>query len=382
MIMNIKRTFKYRIYPTSLQKSLLEKTLEECRWLYNYCLDERKTAYEMTKTSPTAYNQIKNIAVLKKTRPSLETVHSQVSQNIPIRLDLAFQSFFRRCRNGEKPGYPRFKGVGQYHSITYPQDNGAFKIVDDNRIKLSKIGNIKIKYHRPTEGKVKTCTVSKTSTGKWFVFLSCEIEPQPLPVNKLEVGIDMGLSTFATMSDKSKVKNPRFFKKEQDALAKAQRRLEKQTKGTPERKKAKKVVARIHERITNKRTNFCHQESRKVVNKYGIICVEDLSINQLMEKRQYSKSIADAAWGQFLGFVSYKAESAGRTLVKVNPAYTTQDCSRCGHRQKMDTRVRVYDCPDCGLSIDRDLNASYNILTVGLHSLRKGESLSSESPVL
>ena len=182
------------------------------------------------------------------------------------------------------------------------------------------------------------------------------------------------------MSDGSKIKNQRFFKKEQDALAKAQRRLEKQTKGTPERRKAKKVVARVHERITNKRTNFCHQESRKVVNKYGIICVEDLSINRMLEEQKYSKSIADAAWGQFIGFTSYKAENAGRTLVKVNPAYTSQDCSRCGHRQKMDVSVRVYVCPDCGLIIDRDLNASKNILTVGLHSLRTSNS--SGSPVL
>jgi putative transposase len=380
MSMDIKKTFKYRIYPTSSQETVLEKTLEECRWLYNHCLNERKTAYEKTKKSPSAYDQIKSIAVLKKTRPSLETVHSQVSQNIPIRIDLAFQAFFRRCKAGEKPGYPRFRGQGQYHSFTYPQAGSAFNIIGSNRIKLSKIGNIKIKYHRKIKGAPKTCTVSKTQTGKWFVCISCACVPEKkLKPNKLKVGIDMGLKTFAVLSDGNKIDNPRFFKQEEKALAKAQRKKDKLKKGTRERRKAGRVIPKIYERISNKRIDFLRKEVNNLVRKYGVICVEDLSINDMMEsgkKKHLSKSIGDAAWGLFLSFLSFKAENAGRVFVKVNPAYTTQDCSSCGTRRALRMDERVYECGVCGLSMDRDLNAARNILGVGLHTLRTSKEAS------
>jgi putative transposase len=381
--MNIK-AYKYRIYPTSAQETLLRKTLAECQWLYNHCLEERKTSYETTKKSPSAYDQIKSITALKKTRSSLNSVHSQVLQNIPIRLELAFQAFFRRCKAGETPGYPRFKGKGQYHSFTYPQNNNAFRIIDNNRIRLSKIGNVKIKYHREMQGIIKACTVSRTPTGKWFVCISCtDIPENKPPINKLEIGIDMGLKTFATLSDNSRIANPRFFKHEEKALAKAQRKKEKLAKGSKERRKAGRAIPKIHERIANKRKDFLHKETNEIVKKYGIICVEDLSINDMMEsgkKKRLSKSIADASWGLFLSLLSFKAENAGRTFVKVNPAYTTQDCSKCGTRKPLRLDERMYECGVCGLSIDRDLNASKNILTVGLHSLRK--SLSSKSSAI
>lgn len=368
----MRKTFKYRIYPTASQKTLLEKTLEECRWLYNQLVYQKKTLWETSKKSIGLYNQQVYAKELIKTRPSLGKVHSQIIQQTAVRVDLAFKAFFRRCKSGEKPGYPRFKGNGQYHSFTYPQNNGAFKFIEDNRIKLSKIGNVKIVKHREIDDNQKTCTVSKTPTGKWFVFLSCEVEPQPLPINKLEVGIDLGLSSFATLSDGSKINNPRFFKQEEKALAKAQRKLSKQKKGSIERRKSKKVVARVHERITNKRTDFCHQESKKIVDKYGIICMEDLNIKNMLIKGEFpklSKSISDVSWGLFLNLLCFKAESAGRTAVKINPVYTTQDCSSCGTRQTLKLSDRTYFCGSCGLNINRDLNASKNILSVGLHTL-------------
>jgi len=310
---------------------------------------------------------------LKKTRPELKNVYSQTLQNVAVRVDLAFQAFFRRCKSGEKPGYPRFKGQGRYHSFTYPQNNNSFKFVEDNRIKLSKIGNVKMKKHRDIEGHPKTCVVQKTPTGKWYICISCDDVPvTPLLKNKLEVGIDMGLKSFAVLSDENKIDNPRFFKQEEKELAKAQRKLSKQTKGSKERRKAKKVVSKIHERIKNNRSDFLHKEANKVVDKYRVICVEDLSINDMMvsgKKKKLSKSIADASWGIFLSLLSFKAENAGRTLVKVNPAYTTQDCSECGTRKPLRLDERVYSCDVCGLSMDRDLNASRNILSVGTHTL-------------
>ena len=346
--------------------------LEECRWLYNHFLEERKTSYETSKTSLSMYDQQGFLPSLKQLRPSLNLVYSQSLQDVALRIDLAFKAFFRRCKSGENPGYPRFKGNGRYHSFSYPQNNNSCKFLSDNCIRLSKIGTVKIKLHRFIEGAIKTCTVSKALTNKWFISFSCEIEPQVLPSNDLEVGIDLGLASFAVLSDGSSIQNPHFYRKEQKALAKVQRKLSKQPKGTPERYKVRKVVAKVHERISNKRNDFCHQETRKIVDKYGTICCEDLNIKNMIIKGEFpklSKSINDASWGQFLSFLSFKAENAGRTFVKVNPVYTSQDCSECGTRQVLKLSDRMYSCGVCGLSLDRDLNASKNILRVGLHSL-------------
>ena len=219
------------------------------------------------------------------------------------------------------------------------------------------------------EGNIKTCTIRKSATDKWYVSFSCEALSMLLPKSDKAVGIDVGLTSFATFSDGSKIDNPRFFRQEEKALAKAQRKLSKAEKGSSERKKRCKAVAKVHERISNRRNNFTHQESRKIVNQYGVICIEDLSVNQMVHNRCLSKSIYDAAWSQFAQYLSYKAESANRTLVKVNPAYTSQNCSACGHREVKKLSDRVHNCSCCGISIDRDHNASLNILSLGLKTL-------------
>ena len=358
--------FKYRIFPTEKQQRLLNNNLEECRWLYNHFLEERKNAWTQEKKSINYHAQAVSIVKLKQERPSLETVHSQVLQNVAIRVDLAFKAFFRRIKAGEKPGYPRFKGKGYYDSITYPQTGFEIK---DNKLKLSKIGSVKFKYHRQLEGKAKTCAVRRVVTGKWYVSFSCLTETNPLPKSGKAVGIDVGLTTFATFSDGGKIDNPRFFRKEEKSLAKAQRKLSKQNEGTPERKNVRKVVSRIHERIANKRSDFAHQESRKIVNQYGIVCIEDLSINQMVHNRCLSKSIMDVSWGFFAQYLSYKAENAGRQIVKINPAYTSQDCSVCGHREAKKLSDRIHSCSCCGFETCRDHNASLNILRLGTQSL-------------
>jgi putative transposase len=184
------------------------------------------------------------------------------------------------------------------------------------------------------------------------------------------VGIDVGLHTFAMLSDGTSVDNPRFFREEEKALAKANRKLSKAIKGTHERHKHRKVVARVYERIGFRRNNFAHQASRKIVNNFGFIAVEDLTVNRMVHNHCLAKSISDAAWSGFFSMLAYKAENAGRRLVKVNPAYTTQDCHRCGHRQKLTLADRFYACPCCGLHIDRDLNASLNILALGMQGMK------------
>ncbi len=336
----MRKTFQYRLYPTRQQLKKLEATLEECRWLYNETLAYRKDAWEQRQHYVSWYDSKKRIPILKQERPTLSSVHSQVLQNVTERVELAFQAFFRRCKAGKEPGYPRFKGYGRYDSFTFPQS--GFTLTHDNRVCLSKIGSIKMVYHRPIKGQIKTCTVQRSSTGKWYVSFSCEAD------------------------DGTEIENPRFFRKEEKALAKVQRKHSKLAKGTPERRKHRKVVARVHERITWRRENFTHQESRTIVNSYGVICVEDLQVNRMTHNHCLAKSIADASWAAFFAQLDAKAEEAGRQFVKVNPAYTSQTCSRCGHRQKISLDVRVFNCPCCSSHLDRDLNAALNILALGL----------------
>src|SRR6266566_4283541 len=287
----MRKMFQYRIYPTRKQVHTLNETLEECRWLYNHLLEKRKHAYAHTGKGLSCYEQQSTYPLLKQERPTLGRVHSQVLQNVAVRLDLAFKAFFRRCTAGEHPGFPRFRGRDRYDSFTFPQS--GFSITHYDRVTLSKIGSVKMVYHRPLKGKVKTCTIRRSSTGKWYVSFSCECEPQRLPETPTQVGIDVGLATFATLSDGTEIENPRFFRKEEKALAKVQRKHSKLAKGTAARRKYRKAVARVHERVAWRRQNFTHQQSRKIVNTYGIICVEDLSVNRLIHNHCLSKSIAD-----------------------------------------------------------------------------------------
>src|SRR5256884_4984966 len=318
--------FQYRIYPTRKQVHKLNETLDECRWLYNHLLEKRKHAYAQTGKGLSCYEQQSTYPLLKQERPTLERVHSQVLQNVAMRIDLAFKAFFRRCKAGEQPGFPRFRGRERYDSFTFPQS--GFSLTHDERVTLSKIGRVKMVYHRPIKGKVKTCTVQRSSTGKWSVSFSVECESERLDPIATQVGIDVGLRTFATLSTGEEIANPRFFRKEEPALAKVQRKHAKKPKGSPERRKHRKVVARVHERIKFRRDNFTHQESRQIVDRFGIICVEDLHVNRMVHHHCLAKSIHDASWRGFFDRLSSKAEEAGRTCVKVNPAHTSQDCSR------------------------------------------------------
>jgi putative transposase len=368
---HIRKTFKYRLYPNKQQQRLLDQHLEECRWLYNHLLAERRDAWEQRQESRRLYDQQARLPTLKVERPSLASVHSQVLQNVVVRIDLAFQAFFRRVKAGETLGYPRFRGQGRYDSLTFPQVPVGCRLDSDaKRLRIAHVGLVKVILHRPVEGTPKTATLNRSSTGKWYVRFSCECtQPAPLPETDLQVGIDVGLKTFATLSTGAEIANPRFFRQEEQTLAKVQRRLAKEEKGTPKRARRRKIVARVYERVTWRRCDFAHQHSRQIVDSFDVIAVEDLAVNRMTHNHCLAKSISDAAWSQFASLLSYKAAWAGRRYIAVNPAYTSQDCSRCGHRQPLALADRTYRCPCCGLVIDRDLNASLNILRVGQHSL-------------
>ena len=368
--MFLKKSYKFRLAPTKQQEIILQRALDACRFLYNQCLEHRILAYEELDWSLTKNDQLMMLPALKDEHPELKAVHSQVLQDVVIRLDKAFAGFFRRCANGEKPGFPRFRGVFRYNSFTYPQS--GFRIVGD-KIKLSKIGWVRINQHRPVEGAVKTCSLCRDASGNWYVCLSCEVPRHPLPENDKAVGIDMGIEHWAYFSDGTIIANPHFFTTEQKAIAKAQRKLSSLQKGSDPWRKQKKVVAKVYERLRNRRSNFCHQVSRHVVNNYQYICVEELQIQEMLEGspigRTMSRSIADASWDQFCRFLSYKAEDAGRKVGVVHPAYTSQTCSRCGHREKKSLSQRLHHCSNCGYTAHRDMNAAENILALGLDGL-------------
>jgi putative transposase len=349
------KTYKYRLYPTKTQKLKLESTLNDCRWLYNSALEQRKIAYRQFGVSLNYYKQASELKEL-----GFKHIHSQVLQDVLKRADKAFQNFFRRVKLGEKPGYPRFKGYGWYDSFTYPQS--GFNLTD-NKLKLSKIGTIKVKLHRKIKGTIKTCTI-KRELNNWYVCFACEVEPMPLPKTNKVIGVDMGLEKFATLSDNTMIENPKYLRKSESKLKCEQRKLSRKKKGSNQRKKQRERVAKLHRKIRNQRTDFLHKESKKLVDNYDVIVFEDLQIKNMVKNHHLAKSISDASWSKFIEYTTYKAENAGKMVKFVNPRNTSQICSSCGLTVKKSLAVRVHKCT-CGLTLDRDVNAAINILRLG-----------------
>jgi len=323
-----KRTYKYRIYPTKAQRTSLQKSLDACRWVYNQALAVRRDAWEQEQKLVSRYDTIRMIPSWKQEHHFLLDAYSQSLQEACTRVDLAFQAFFRRVKTGstprtdggEKPGYPRFKGQSRYDSFTYPQS--GFVLLDNDGLHLSRIGDLKIKLHRPIGGKIKRLTIRRDGVGHWHACFSCNVDQKPLP--------QIDTVVFVTYSSGEKASNPHFFRKEEMALARAQRRLSKAEKGTLERARRRKVLSQIHKRIANKRRDFAHKLSRQLVNSFGVIAFEKLDIVDMMgaNYRSMNRSISDAAWRQFVQFVAYKAEDAGRKFVRVDPRNTSKMCSR------------------------------------------------------
>lgn len=360
----MRKAFKYRLYPTKPQVKDLERTLELCRELYNAALQERRDAYKKAGKSVGLYQQKRYLPQIREELPQYKRVHSQVLQDVIHRVDKAFQGFFRRLKAKKgKAGYPRFKGKGRYDSFTFPQAGatGVKLQKDGKRVLIYGIGSVKIKFHRPLEGRVKTATIKREGE-HWYIVFVCEVEPRPLPPNDQAIGIDLGTNPhFLVTSEGEMVEAPRYFQKAQERLAKAQRELSRKKKGSNRRKKARLKVAKLHRKIANQRRDFHHKLARRLVNAYGTIVHEDLNILAL--SRSYvAKGIHDAGWAQFLAILAYKAAEAGRRVIKVDPKYTSQDCPVCGHREKKPLWVRVYTCPQCGTLLHRDVAAAQNIL--------------------
>jgi putative transposase len=342
------------------------QTLELCRSVYNETLAIRRSTWEQEHRTLSLYDTNKLLPTWKQEHPELKGVYSQVLQNVQARVDLAFKAFFCRSKAGEKPGYPRFRGVGRYDSFTFKQF--GFELLG-NGLFLSKIGVVKVVLHRPIKGRIKTLTIRRDAVGNWYACFACEVQGEHLPMSDLAIGIDMGLESFATLSNGVKVENPRFFRLDEKELVKVQRKLSQAEKGTPERSKRRRAVQHIHRRITNRRNDFAHQLSRVWVDHFGIIAFEKLNGKNMLQNHYLAKSISDAAWNQLIQYTAYKAEKAGRVVVLVDPRNTSKQCSGCGTLVEKSLTDRVHACPVCDLVMDRDENAANNILRLGLESL-------------
>ncbi len=361
----LRRAYVYKLRPNRSQLAKLEETLETCRRLYNDALAERKASWEAEQRSVGFAAQCVFLTQRKKSDGYLQSVHSQVLQNVLRRVDRSFANFFCRVTSGGKPGYPRFKGRGWYDSFCYPQYGNGAKL-KDGRLVLSKIGHIRVFRDRPLKGRPKTATIIRKADG-WYVSVVCEVEAEPLPktVEKGAVGVDVGITHFATLSTGETVENPRCYRNAERSLAKAQRRVSRRKKGSKRREKAKALLRKAHQKVARQRRDHAHKTAKSLVERYDRIAVEDLNVSGMVENHHLAKAISDSGWAQFVQILSDKAESAGREVVKVNPRNTSQKCSGCGELVRKPLATRWHSCPSCGCELDRDHNAAINILKGG-----------------
>ena len=355
IIVNMRKTFQYRIHPTRKQNIVLLHVLSVCRRLYNDALHDRKVAYENCHCGLSYYDQQNWLKFADK-----RGVYGHILQNVLRRVDTSFQNFFRRIKNGEKPGYPRFQGRNRYDSFTYPDPYGTGYKIEDGRLHLSKIGAIRIFLHREIEGTIKTCTI-KRDGNQWYASFSVELpDPEPKEI-RTSVGVDVGITTLATMSDGTEIENPKTMDKYDSKLRKAQKDLSRKKKGSNNWKKQKQKVAKLHRKIRNARKDHLHKASRILVDTYDRIVFEDLQIKNMVKNHHLARAIHDASWNMLINFTTYKAEEAGGVVGLVNPRRTSQECSICGNIQPMPLSQRTYNCPVCGNVQGRDHNAAINI---------------------
>ena len=360
----MRKTFKYRLFTNKTQDTVLNDMLNSARYLYNCALEQRILCWKQWRKSINYYDQANTLKEIRSFDEGIAKLNYSASQEILRRLDKSFQAFFRRIKQGEKPGFPRFKGKNYFHSIIFPAYGDGIRL-KTGKLYIQNVGSIRINLHRNLEGTIKTVTI-KRQNDRFYASFSCDEVPQNiLPVSTKEIGIDVGIKTFAVMSDGREIANPKYLKQSEATLKETQSQYSKKRS-----KNLKKKFARLHERVSNQRKDFQHKLSRKIVDEFGYIYIEKLQPKEMVKDNFgiLNKYINDAAWTQFFSLLSYKAGDAGRKLIAVNPKNTTQACSGCGKIVPKDLSVRVHNCSHCGLVLDRDLNAAKNIFGLG-HSL-------------
>jgi putative transposase len=355
----VNRSYQFRAYPTAEQAAALDTQLSEACRLFNAAIQERRDAWRMARKSLGLFDQCRQ---LKDIRAAGDVGIPNFSTAVGVlkRVDRAFAAFFRRVKAGERPGYPRFRSFRRYDSITFSIGNGAS--LKPAGVRAHGVGIIPFKRHRPIVGTPKQVTF-KRDAGRWFVVVTVDCEPEPMPKLDSEIGVDVGLASFATLSDGTEIENPRHERIAARSVRVARRTVARRQRGSSRHQKAAQRLQRALGKVRRQRADFHHKVSRALVNAHGLIAVEDLNIKGLARTRM-ARSVHDAGWASFITKLAYKAESAGRVLVKVNPAGTSQTCP-CGQAVPKTLSKRRHDCPSCGLSTSRDHAAALTILGLG-----------------
>ena len=369
--MELTRAYKFRVYPDAKRQTEIDERLILAQQFYNKILEKSIASYQngKTKVSMAQFNRFVR-EIIQEDKKYMK-LYSQTRCEIEFRLLKAYQNFFRRCdekKNGKnvKAGFPRFKSRDRYYSVVYPQDNGSFSI-SKNRLRVSRIGTMRIEQHKEIEGKIKTMTIKKEAGNYYAIFTAIK----KMEISKIEdtdpVGIDMGLHSFIAASDGTKIEKPKFVKKSKKHIAKWQRITARRKKGSKRRERAKLKLQKKWEHTTNQSNDFAHKLSDELINSgHTSFAVEKLNIQNMAKNHNLAQSIYSASWNRFINMLSYKAESAGMKVIKVDPKNTTQECSNCHNIRRGEERLtmndRIYNCNVCGLTIDRDINASINIL--------------------
>ena len=348
---------KIRIYPNAVQADKLAKAFGCARWYWNNSLAETQKVYQETGKGLGQYQLNARLPQLKSEIEWLGETHSQVLQSVSLHLSRAFVNFFER-----RAKYPQFKSKHRKQSIQYPQ---GVKVVDACKVYLPKIGHVKAIVHRELAGSIKTVTVSKDPSGKYFASILCEnlVAMPDISLNGKILGIDVGLTDLAVTSDGSKFANPKHVLKAQKNLAKKQQHLSRKAKGSNTRNKARLLVAKAHERVANARQDYLQKLSTRLVNENQVIAVEDLHVKGMMKNHNLARAIGDAGWGSFTNMLKYKTARQGKGYIEVNRFFaSSKTCSCCLHAQaKMPLDVRMWTCDQCGAKHDRDINAALNI---------------------
>jgi putative transposase len=364
------KAFVYRLYPSKSQRRRLEAVRETCRHFYNDCRRERKEAYEERGETISKTVQLRKVKVEKATSPYALEIHSHILQNVVADLDKAFAAFFRRVKAGANPGYPRFKARNRFPGFGYKEYGNGFKAGprqdagEGRRLYLSGIGRIAVRWHRKLEGTIKTARIF-CRAGKWFVAFACTVEkPEPLPATGESIGIDLGLLRLATLSNGEKKENPRWYRTILQELRVLQRKIARCMPGGRNRRRLILRLQRLMVHVANARKDFLNKFVHELIERFDRIVLEDLRVAAMAHGR-FAMSILDAGWSYLVTHLTHKAESAGREVVKVDPAYTSKTCSGCGATfEHLSLSDRWVEC-DCGVSLDRDYNAAIVVFQRG-----------------
>ncbi len=360
-------TYRYRLLPLKSQHRALERLCESQRALYNAALEERIDCYRKTGKTPTYIDQCKALTQCRCELPDMGELPVNLQGWTLKRMDDAFQGFFRRLKTrSKKAGFPRFRGKGRWDAFGFAEFSGIR--FDGKRLRFSGMpGGLKVHLHRPLpdQADIRSCVFRRDGRG-WHVCLAVAAEVAEKRPVRTAVGVDPGLKVFAYCSDNVVIPNPRIAQRAEKELRRRQRALSRCKRGSNRRRKVRSQVERLHGKIADTRNTWLHQQSAALVKRADLIAVEDLNVSNLVRHPTLARSISDASWSRFVSMLSYKAEKAGGHLIRVDPRNTTQKCSGCGELVPKSLAVRTHSCPSCGLVIDRDHNASLNILRAGI----------------